>query len=230
MAMGDVAQCLNDIASDKVQAVDISCKGDLQFLGKVKFTKLEIPKSHRIFCLVDPTQISIHMGIPPLVMKHDNFNFQWMRHCNEGKLRQYPFSNPNALFLNLRCDPTASSWGFADMMKWDLDIGTVLATRQDKKPITPHHVEALARFCRYKLCPAMGYHSESFWEETDNGFTEGEEDEEKETNKRLIASREEFNKNWLCRTKFDDFFYQLKAERLAAGDSSWQHEITPYAV
>ncbi|KAJ8058954.1 hypothetical protein OCU04_011938 [Sclerotinia nivalis] len=96
-----------------------------------------------------PTGISVHMRLPILTRKTEYVDPHWAN--KRGNIdyasRKYPMSDRKALYLDLPVDNNhESTWGFADMEKWDLIIGTVLVARQDKKDITAQQVEGLARF------------------------------------------------------------------------------------
>ncbi|KAF4630290.1 hypothetical protein G7Y89_g7849 [Cudoniella acicularis] len=226
LGMHEVYDVLGEIASKDsniVKAVDISSKGDRNILGKLKYVETEIQKDSSIFTTTKPTSVSAYMGLPLLVKKYGNFNPEWMKKYQNGKIFPSPFMNRNSLFLNIRAEPIDDGWGFADIHEWDIQIGTVLVARQDKKPITLRQVEALARFCRYELCPAMEYAKEVFYCSGEVSWKN-----ERERKKHLLEMQAAFVKKWMCRTTFDQYFYKLKGERLAAGDASWEHEISPY--
>ncbi|TGO32236.1 hypothetical protein BHYA_0337g00080 [Botrytis hyacinthi] len=114
-------------------------------------------------------------------------------------------SNRKALYLNLRANLEQEQyWGLSDMEKWDTIISTVLVARQDKKDITAHQVEGLARFCFYNLSPAMGELEEYIFEDYP---------------KRIRPKG----------AKFEECYEKLKAERVAAGKSSWAAAVSPYS-
>ncbi|KAF7934763.1 uncharacterized protein EAE98_002808 [Botrytis deweyae] len=210
-----------DTSSRGVKAVYIHCMGDRKILGLPKYTEVTISDSHVIFSREKPTDISVHMGIPLLTRKTGYVDPRWVDKrpgidyaCATSK---DPMSNRKALYLNLRANLKQEQyWGFSDMEKWDTVIGTVLVARQDKKDITAHQVEGLARFCFYDLSPAMGELEEYIFE-----------DYPKKSDRKKV--REKFTKDFMCQAKFEECYEKLKAERVAAGKSSWATAVSPYS-
>lgn len=90
---------------------------------------------------------------------------------NEIFEHKSPFTNPDATFLHLCCDPRADfdsrtgtlGWGWASQ-QWQNDVGSVIVVRQDKKPLFPLHVEALCKYCRHEVSPLFEYASETSME------------------------------------------------------------------
>jgi hypothetical protein len=202
--------------SNTIYGVDISSKGDQEILNKVKFIEVEISPTHPIFKDTKPTSISIRMGLPILVRKHGNLPRSWI--AKEKQLNINPFENRTALYLNLDANPKSDYWGFTDTVEWDMDIGTVLVVRKDRKAISEQQVEALAHFCRYELSPSMSQADEDAWAVGDI------EDEDHRKVKEACI------KTHMCREKFEEFFEKFKAEKLAAGDGAWEYALSPYEV
>lgn len=42
-------------------------------------------------------------------------------------------------------------------MQWQNGVGSTIFVRQDKKPLSPLHVEALCKYCRYEICPLLAH-------------------------------------------------------------------------
>jgi Cu2+-containing amine oxidase len=42
-------------------------------------------------------------------------------------------------------------------MKWDMDVGSVIVVRKDKKPITPVQMKAVAFYCRDEVQPVLSH-------------------------------------------------------------------------
>jgi hypothetical protein len=205
--------------SNTIYGVDISSKGDQEILNKVKFIGVEISPTHPIFKDTKPTSISIHMGLPLLVRKYGNLPRSWI--AKGEQLNISPFENRTALFLNLNANPKSDSWGYADIIEWDLcGVGTVLVVRADKKAISEQQVEALARFCRDELLPGMQMVEEDAWAIEDGDVSD----------KDHWKIKEEWIKTHMCREKFEEFFEKFKAEKLAAGDGAWEYALSPYEV
>ncbi|EKD16944.1 uncharacterized protein L3040_006230 [Drepanopeziza brunnea f. sp. 'multigermtubi'] len=203
-------------ADDFVQTVRISSKGDEKLHGKRKFYHIKVPDSHEIFN-TRPTEISTIMGLPILVQKTGLFNPADVE--KGSRLGFNPFENYTAAALNTIATPQNDYWGSLDMQDWDMVIGTVLVVRQDKKDMSTGQVEALARFCREVLRPAMAALEDSFFCPT--GIPDRDD---------VWAAREEFVKTQMTREAFEIFLEKLKAEKVAAGDSSWDRVVSPYSV
>ncbi|TGO17736.1 hypothetical protein BTUL_0015g00720 [Botrytis tulipae] len=208
-----------DTSTRGVKAVYIHCLGDRKILGLPKYTEVTISDSHVIFTREKPTDISVHMGIPLLTRKTGYIDPRWADKKSgvDYASPKNPMSNIKALYLNLRADvENEEYWGWADMEKWDKVIGTVLVARQDKKDITAHEFEGLARFCYYDLSPAMGELGEYIYE-----------DYPKKSDRRKV--REKFTKDFMCQAKFEECYEKLKSERVAAGKSLWTAAVSPYS-
>ncbi|KAI9050605.1 hypothetical protein LZ554_005764 [Drepanopeziza brunnea f. sp. 'monogermtubi'] len=203
-------------ASDFVQTVRISSKGDEKLHEKHKFYHIKVPDCHEIFD-TRPTEISTIMGLPLLVQKIGLFNPADV--VKGSRLGFNPFENHAAAALNTIATPYNDHWGFPDRREWDTVIGTVLVARQDKKDMSRGQVEALARFCRDVLRPAMAEQEDSFFCET--GIPDRDD---------VWAARAEFNQTQMTREAFEIFLERLKAEKVAAGDSSWDKVVSPYSV
>ncbi|KAI9658421.1 MAG: hypothetical protein M1821_002554 [Bathelium mastoideum] len=148
----------------KIKGVRINCIGDQELFEKRQFEAVEIPLTDSIFTKHDTSDIAKRIGLPIFtrcyppspgwVNNQDNKIFK-------GKIA---FSNRDASFLHLCCDPNAkfeqstgrSGWGFASM-QWQNSVGSVLVVRQDKKPLFPSLVEALCKYCRYQISPLMAH-------------------------------------------------------------------------
>ncbi|KAH7386479.1 hypothetical protein BKA64DRAFT_646034 [Cadophora sp. MPI-SDFR-AT-0126] len=201
-------------SSQAVQAVLIASKSDEELYGKVKFQEVHIPVNHPVFNYAKPTDISVQMGIPLLVAKTGNLKMKDMEKGDKIKINA--FQNRTALFLNIEATLNGERWGFADHLVWDREIGTVLVVRQDKRPITAQQVEAIAKFCRYELCPAMSDLSSSLCDMDDIS------DEE------MRNAKAEFAETQMCKQAFEKFFSVLRQQKLDDGDGSWEHARSPY--
>jgi len=140
---------------EKVGTVQISSKGNMILNHESKYAARALELRHDIFYgIFQPADISVHMGLPILVRKCQiGASF-----ANERQNLNYdPNSNAEAAILNIRADPTKFNFGIADTLEWETGpVGNVLVARLDKKPITPHQVEALVEFIKTKLSPEMG--------------------------------------------------------------------------
>ena len=189
-------------------------------LGSGKFTQVEIPDNHPIFHHTDtlPTSVSKNMGLPLLVRKMTNIAFKDQvkeaeRLIGSKGLGYNPYKNRRALFLNISTNTMSRSFMYADRKIWDTLIGRVLVVRQDQKDITPHQVEALSRYCKHNIMYSIQILEE--------GIYDLDRVPKSIERKKLI-------KEHMSRSEFDKFFFNLKAEKAAAGDESWANECSPY--
>jgi hypothetical protein len=59
-----------------------------------------------------------------------------------------PLENPAAYAMNLDLHILSDNWGGTDKDVWGKNsIGNVIVVREDRKAITPHHVEVFAEYC-----------------------------------------------------------------------------------
>jgi len=199
---------------EKVGAVQISSKADMMLNHEIKYAARALESCHDIFYgIFQPTEISVHMGLPILVRKCQIGNSFFNKRPN---LNHDLDSNAEAAILNIRADPTKSNFGFADTLEWETGpVGSVFVARQDKKPITPHQVEALVEFIKTKLSPEMG---KLKWKIQDWELSEQQK------------ARKEFVGAEMCRDTFQAFLEDFKKEKVDKGESSWADVISPYAI
>ncbi|KAF7853953.1 hypothetical protein EAF04_010619 [Stromatinia cepivora] len=132
--------------------VSISCPGDVKFLGRVKYAPAEVLPNHPIFHAEDQSlsrfpPILRQTGIPLIARKvcHDPAG-RFPRHWVIEDLK-----NNAALALHLITDVKGLHFNMGVVgNNWHKFLGSVLVVRQDKKPLTPHQVEALVMFCESK--------------------------------------------------------------------------------
>ncbi len=46
----------------------------------------------------------------------------------------------------------------------------------------------------------------------------------------IIQTREEFFKEWICREKFEEFFWGFNREKVEKGNFSWANAVSPHVV
>lgn len=149
--------------------VRINCIGD-EASGRPKFEACELPATHGSFKFPTSSQVSKRIELPLTILRFQDTSLQ-----NVLPPAVYSF-NTEATALHLVCDvPTANensnmydhhsvydptrldtsneaSWGHP-IPRWTWNIGSVIVVRKDKLPLYPEHVQALFRFCHYKLHP-----------------------------------------------------------------------------
>ncbi|KAI1109964.1 hypothetical protein F5Y14DRAFT_444361 [Nemania sp. NC0429] len=123
-----------------------------------------------------------------------------------------PYNNQEATALHLCCDPQAygdlsqgaPAWGWP-IGKWQHAAGSVIVVREDKKPLTPLHVEALCNYCRGEVLPLL-CHS--------NGTYDPEE-----------PLKRDFVLGMICRPLFSIYWHKLLRERW---ENDNEHHDDPY--
>ena len=147
----DVVDYLFSYANESVQhrigkcrGVKIHCTGDQETFGTGVYSAVEVPKDHLIF--YGPiAPISQLVGMPIHTRKYPPDKL-W----KDGLFN--PTENVPATFLHLVADPSDNWWGWAPM-SWQNDVGSVLVVRSDGQDVTTRQVEALSRFCQFKMRP-----------------------------------------------------------------------------
>ncbi|OJD37929.1 ectomycorrhiza-upregulated zf-mynd domain-containing protein [Diplodia corticola] len=144
----------------KVKGVTINCLGDQKMCNKPPFEAVEITPTDPIFSKHDTSDIAARIGLP-IFTRRCSPNPKWAGD-EDNKIfgHESPFNNQDATYLHLCCDPKAEmdlhtgtlGWGFAPT-QWQNSVGSAIVVRQDKKPLSPLHVEALCRYCRYEIGP-----------------------------------------------------------------------------
>lgn len=128
----------------KLRGVKIHCKGDQRTFGTDVYSAVDVPKDHSIF--YGPiAPISQLVGMPIHTRKYPPDKL-W----KDGLFA--PDENVPATFLHLVADPSNSWWGWAPL-SWQNDVGSVLVVRSDGQDVTTRQVEALSRFCQFKMQP-----------------------------------------------------------------------------
>ncbi len=149
----------------KVKGVKINCLGDQKMLGKSHFEAVEVPTTDPIFFEHDTSDIAQRVGLP-IYTRRCPSNPEWARNQNNEILgHQSPFNNQDATFLHLCCDPKADfdshytrtiGWAWAPR-QWQNNVGSAIVVRQDRKTLSPWHVEALSRYCRIEISPLLAH-------------------------------------------------------------------------
>jgi hypothetical protein len=134
----------------------INCLGDRQVLGKPQYEPAQItckPTDEDIDQQF-VSNLSVRLGLPIITQRCEP-SLRWVGerpHYNfKGKS---PYDNPAAASLHLGCDPEDPGWSLVSP-KWQNQVGSVTAIRQDLKPLFPLHLEALCLYCRDEVQPLM---------------------------------------------------------------------------
>lgn len=196
--------------ADWVDAVKVSCSGEVKFLGKAKYRHVEITIDHPIFTTYDDTSsISKHMGWQ-LLAKKCHFSPDWISKFDSEPSFD-PFYNAEALYplANTKLTAPNGRFGMIGFPRWDNGQDpTILFVRRDKKYITEVKVETLSYYCRW-VTQSRFLRDEVGW-----GARE----------RKVIAER------LLSAEAFEAYcamaFEQSKLD--VAGD--WDEPISPYAI
>lgn len=129
----------------KVRGVKINCQGDQRTFGAEVYSAVDVPKDHPVFS--SPiVPISELVGMPVHTRKYPPDRLWKDNHTDSS------YENEPATFLHRVSDPRSDGWGWATM-DWRDDIGSVIAVRSDGQDVTTQEVEALCRFCQFKMQP-----------------------------------------------------------------------------
>jgi hypothetical protein len=115
-------------------------------------------------------------------------------------------------FLQLIANPKKDIFGFYRVGLGTQNMALVIVVREDKKSLTPHQLESLAYYCGYEINLAI------------------EEEAVRSDGLGIEKVAENIIKHWMCRDRFDEFFYTFKHKKIERGDKTWDDEISPYEV
>ncbi|KAI1425516.1 hypothetical protein F5Y12DRAFT_369495 [Xylaria sp. FL1777] len=140
----------------KIKGVKINCLGDQKLFNKPHFEEIELATTDIIFSQHETSEIGDRIGFRIFTKRcfpHPN----WANVRNSELFgNESPYNNQDATFLHLCIDPKAKEdysrgtlgWGWAPM-QWQSEVGSAIVVRQDRKPLSLSHVEALCRYCRH---------------------------------------------------------------------------------
>ncbi|KAI1261317.1 hypothetical protein F5Y18DRAFT_209159 [Xylariaceae sp. FL1019] len=190
----------------KVKGVKINCLGDQQMFNKPHFEEIELAENHDIFSDHETSAIAKRIGIPILTKRcfpHPMWTNpkDWETFGSES-----PYNNQDATFLHLCIDPKAKadasheflSWGWAPE-QWQHDVGSTIVVRQDKKPLSRWHVQALCSYCRHHVRDCLAH-------------TMGEYAPDKPMSRDLALSM-------ICRPTFSIWWYRMCTEQRGKGET-----------
>ncbi|GAW14743.1 hypothetical protein ANO14919_069240 [Xylariales sp. No.14919] len=190
----------------KIKGVKINCLGDQKLFNKPHFEEIDLPATDAILNDHDTSDIAKRIGLPI-------FTRRCFPHPNWANVRdselfgtESPFNNQDATFLHLCCDPNVKDnvaqgvlgWGWASA-PWQNSVGSTIVVRQDKKPLSRWHVEALCRYCRYDARDWMAH-------------SMGEYAPDKPLPKSQVLSM-------ICRPTFSICWYKMCSEKHKQGET-----------
>ncbi|KAI0184662.1 hypothetical protein EV127DRAFT_349944 [Xylaria flabelliformis] len=120
-----------------VKAVRINCMGD-KILNRPQFEQIELPENDPIFTVHDTSNILSRIGLPVFTQRCVP-DPRWEEYLNS-------YANPHARFLHLHCNPENEDWCKA-ARRWTEKPGSVIIVRQNRKPLSSFHAEALCKYC-----------------------------------------------------------------------------------
>jgi hypothetical protein len=195
-----------DLTEPILVGVKISCATDRSISGAAEYSPVGARPGHTIFFTGDRPRMPELMEIPVRVLgialdQSPEVVEAW---AADGGAFEVSHCNTPVTFLFLDADPQSTSWGWAPF-HWDHDVGSVMVVWEDCKKITPRQVEALCRYCRYKMQPM-------FEDSLGAGLAERTKED--------VLSH-------LTKAKFAAFFKKSRACRLKK-DPLWAGEKSPY--
>ena len=190
-----------------VKGVRINCLGDRKMLKKPHFEAVELSSTDPNFSEHDTSDIAERIGLPIFTWRCPPHS-KWADGQNNGIFeKQSPFNNQDATFLHLCCVPEAEfdlhtgimGWGWASH-RWQHRVGSTIVVRQDKKPLSPLHAEALCNYCRHEIRPLLAH-------------SIGEYSPEEPMSKDAVLAM-------ICRPTFVIYWYKLLDGKHESGDDA----------
>ncbi len=189
----------------KIKGIRINCVGDRKTFNKPHFEAVEVSSTDSIFSKHDTSDIADRIGLP-IFTRRCLPDPKWAND-NDNKFfdGESGFNNQDATFLHTCCEPDAEfdpmlgimGWGWAST-QWQDSVGSVIVVRQDKKPLSTWHVEALCKYCRHDVRRLLAH-------------SLGEYDPEEPMSKDAVLAM-------ICRATFIIRWYKLLDEKHAEGD------------
>lgn len=135
-------------ASGTIYGVMIHCYGAIKLYGKPQFSQIEVPANHPIHRRGELSSLSKLVSLPIRLWKSGDLSVNppgWADNMTAD-------SNQNAAFLMMGSNPNEDGWGWAPM-RWSIDLGDVLAVRDNGQDLLVDDALLLCYFCRRKLQP-----------------------------------------------------------------------------
>ncbi|KAI0902921.1 hypothetical protein F4823DRAFT_629814 [Ustulina deusta] len=151
-------------AAALTKGVRINCYGDQKLLNKPHFEEIEQSPMDIILTEHDTSDIAKRIGLP-IFTKRCSPDPSWAN-LHDSKI----YENMDATYLHLCCDPEAEfdpslgilGWGWASA-RWQNRVGSIIVARQDQKPLSRWHLEALCRYCRYEIGLYMAHSHDVYY-------------------------------------------------------------------
>ncbi|KAI1194105.1 hypothetical protein F5X97DRAFT_311897 [Nemania serpens] len=203
----------------KIKGVRINCLGDQKICKRPHFEAVDVSSSDSMICDVDISDIATRIGLPILSRRcppDPSWASQRGSPIPKSILKgESPYNNQDATLLHLCCDPKADgslaqgapSWGWP-LGQWQRAAGSVIIVREDKKPLSPLHVEALCKYCRCGVLPLFCH-------------SRGEYAPDEPLKRELVLEM-------ICRPLFSICWYKLLEEKWA--NKEYPDDPFPYDV
>ncbi|KAI4860214.1 hypothetical protein F4820DRAFT_437501 [Hypoxylon rubiginosum] len=142
-------------SSTIARGVKICCYGEIKLHGSDPLVLVDVPRAHPTrlaYSEGDVSPISRLLGMPIRLWKFPDLD-RWL-HPPGWEENLCADSNQNAAFLMMGADPDKPDWGWAPLY-WNIDLGNVLAVREDGRDLDLDDMRAMCYFARKKLQPMM---------------------------------------------------------------------------
>ncbi|KAJ5035041.1 uncharacterized protein L3040_008303 [Drepanopeziza brunnea f. sp. 'multigermtubi'] len=231
---------IRDPSKGWVEGVKISCEGDMTSLACQKYRDVwarpSTPEEDDL-ALINAKMGNPRPELPKVCSISQHMGFTLVVQDTEMELSVKPgpiaFANVEVQAMMTNADPASdgASWGSNDTEMLQLGLApTVLVMRQDGKAISAKQVEIFVSYCKDVLRPKMRKHpkeKDNNNKDTSATYTAADQS--------VIATGEEswrkkFIKDYMKSSKFEAFIKVFKAEKLAAGDTTWVDVVSPRAV
>ncbi|KAI4152714.1 MAG: hypothetical protein L6R39_001751 [Caloplaca ligustica] len=127
------------------QVIRICCDLELEDT-KVKYHPFHIGEGHPAMAFLQPAPLTVLVGFPLVLRRFPTHN-HW---AGQAEATGNENSGPNLLLWCI--DPKSKDWG---RLPKSTNQGTVVAMRQDKKDLHPHHLESLLVYLSNVFGPAI---------------------------------------------------------------------------
>jgi hypothetical protein len=195
--------------SGLVKGVRVNCLGDMQFMNSRYMIEQDVSRHHPIFDK-RPTSISMHLGLPLIVMKYgDHPHWDATRKIKGERLDTCAAAPP----LNISANLVGQNFCYITPEWTEFQVGSICVVRQDRLPISVNHVEAFVEFNNSYLAPL---------------FIELNKEIENYSMNTQRRHRKLFIEDHMCRETFERYFQVFKADKIMKGFSTWNETFSPF--
>jgi hypothetical protein len=191
------------------KAVIISCRADVEILGKKKYRQVDIHRRHHIHSKEQASKspLAYLMDIP-LLCKVIPPNKSWGKYISAQE-EAYLSENDDALSLMVNAEILDHEWG-TQVEGWEHGPShTILVARYDKKDVSHHQVEALVSYFQNVVRGGMRSASD---------IISGE---------KSTKAREQLIEILFHSRQFEIYLEGLKEDKIKDGDMDWVNVVSP---